>query len=408
MPRPGRGDIFAGVSQPPPSAPQQTDSPHDPARPVSGIDVLLADRARLANLARRRVALLSNAACRTAAGEPSANALKRALASTPQSGLVGLFAPEHGFAADARAGAAVADHADPLSGLGVVSLYGDRRAPTAAQLAALDVLVVDLRDVGVRCYTYAATAAIAAQAALDAGLDVIVCDRPNPLGAATAGPALDPRFRSFLAYFDVPFVHGRTLGALVSGALAERVNTAHLAIIDPPPGSADPQVAWTPPSPALQTRDAVALYPALVLLEGTNVSEGRGTPFSLEAVAAPWLDAAALTDAIGDWPCGIAATACAIEPAAGDFAGATLPAVRLTPTAETGDVFGFGVRLLAWLAATHRDFAWRATPDALERPGSQGPGEQRYFIDALLGSDSLRLALARGDSPDTILAQWQA
>ena len=219
----------------------------------------------------------------------------------------------------------------------MISLYGERQAPAAQHLAAIDTLIIDLRDVGVRCYTFATTAAIAAEAALNAAIDVIVCDRENPLGTATDGPLLDPPFKSFLAYFEVPFVHGRTLGCLVANALSNHRDSDRLTVISAQSGHFSNDGAWVSPSPALTTRDAVQFYAGLVLLEGTNLSEGRGTPLSFRCVGAPWLDAAAAADAANGWPTGVAATVCDIQPVAGDYTGQTLPAIRFERSAAWCD-----------------------------------------------------------------------
>jgi uncharacterized protein YbbC (DUF1343 family) len=378
---------------------------------LSGIDRLLADGDRLGELGHRRVGLLTNTACRTVTGTPSAGALNRALADASNSGLACIFAPEHGFATDTAAGASIADHRDETSGVAVVSLYGARRAPTPQHLEAIDTLVIDLRDVGVRCYTYATTAALCAEAALDAGVEVIICDRENPLGEATGGPALDPQFRSFLAYFATPFVHGQTLGTLVAGALRDHPRGGELTVIPAQSGAAAQQAPWVAPSPALKTPDTVQFYPGLVLFEGTNLSEGRGTPLSFRCVGAPWLDATGAAAAANSWPTGIAATACDIQPDTGDYAGQSLPAVRFERNAATCDGFGLGVRLLAWVAGNHPELSWRTAPvmalGSVARHGAQAARE-RHVIDTLLGSDSLRVALGRGDSADEILASWRA
>jgi len=204
----------------------------------SGIERLLADGDRLDMLKQRRVGLLTNAGCRTANGTQSASALNQALAKGSNPGLTSLFAPEHGFATDAAAGASVADHRDGTSGIDVISLYGLRQVPEPQHLAAIDVLIIDLRDVGVRCFTYAATAAMAAQAALDAGIEVIICDRENPLGTATDGPPLDHGFQSFLAYFAVSFIHGKTLGTLVADTLNDHPHASELTVIPAGDGEA--------------------------------------------------------------------------------------------------------------------------------------------------------------------------
>ena len=378
---------------------------------LSGIDRLLADGDRLDELGHRRVGLLTNTASRTAAGVPSAAALNRALADASNSGLASIFTPEHGFAAEAAAGAFVADHRDAASGVDVVSLYGERQAPTARHLDAIDTLIIDLRDVGVRCYTYATTAALSAEAALNAGVAVIICDRANPLGDATDGPMLDPDYRSFLAYFATPFVHGKTLGTLVVDALSDHPNRNKLTVMPAQCGEAVHDGPWVPPSPALQSPDAVTFYPGLVLFEGTNMSEGRGTPLSFRCIGAPWLDAAAAAAVANSWPTGIAATACEIRPDTGDYAGQTLPAVRFERTAAPCDGFGLGVRLLAWVAVNHQEFSWRTAPvmplGTAARDGAQ-EARDRPVIDTLLGSCSLRVALGRGDSADEILARWRA
>ena len=373
---------------------------------ISGIDRLLADSNRLAQLRHCRTGLLTNSASRTADGTASADALNRALADGSKPGLACLFAPEHGYATDAAAGAAVADSRDQTSGIDVVSLYGQLRAPTPQHLDAIDILIIDLRDVGVRCYTYATTAALTAEAALNAGVDVIICDRENPLGGATDGPPLDPQFRSFLAYFATPFVHGRALGTLVADALSGHFHSDKLTVIPAQSGDSAPDALWVPPSPALQTPDAVHFYPGLVLFEGTNLSEGRGTPLSFRCIGAPWLDAAGAAKTANGWPTGVAATACEIQPDSGDFAGQTLPAVRFERTAVPCDGFGLGVRLLAWIASTHREFSWWTAPIIPLGTGVR-EARERHVIDTLLGSDSLRKALDRGDSADDILSRWR-
>ena len=361
----------------------------------SGIDRLLADGDRLATLKQRSVGLLTNAGCQTTDGTQSASALNEALAEGSKPGLACLFAPEHGFATDMVAGASVSDHRDGSSGIDVISLYGQRQAPEPDHLATIDVLIIDLRDVGVRCYTYAATAAIAAQAALDAGIEVIICDRKNPLGTATDGPPLDPRFQSFLAYFAVPFIHGRTLGSLITKTLSYHPHASGLTMIPAGNGNTRHEAPWVPPSPSLVTPDTLQFYPGLVLFEGTNLSEGRGTPLSFRCIGAPWLNVTAAAEATNSWPTGIEATACKIHPTTGDYAKQSLPAIRFERRTSQCDGFGLGVRLLAWVAGAHPDFSWKPAKSNLP------------IIDILLGNDSLRTALDRGDSAEDVLAQWR-
>jgi len=177
-----------------------------------GIDALLAEPGRF--LDGRRVALLANQASLTGAGAPTLEALR----ASPGIELVALLTPEHGWSGFEDDATPVADRRDPRTGLPLVSLYGPRRRPSAEVLRSFDAVVVDLQDVGVRCYTYATTVALLCEAAAETGTRVVVCDRPNPLGRRVDGPPLDPALRSFLGYLDVPFQHGLTIGALLAQA----------------------------------------------------------------------------------------------------------------------------------------------------------------------------------------------
>lgn len=387
----------------------------------SGIDRLLADTALARTLDGRRVGLLSNAASVTAAGVTVAAALAQALGRVapraaagaaggrsggPGGGLVRLFAPEHGFAAGAGAGAAVADGHDPATGLPVHSLYGPRRSPADAALADLDVVVIDLRDVGVRCFTYAATAARLIEALGQAGVAALVCDRPNPLGGRRAGPRLEPAQRGFVAYLDVPFVHGRTLGALLRRHNEGLDTPADLSVVAPADDLADVEGPWRPPSPGLRDRETVLLYPGLVLLEGTNLSEGRGTEAPFRLAAAPWLDGPDLATAINavTEATGVTATPVTVTPQSGKCAGARCHGVRFDRRGSAAvDGLALGVHLLAILRR-HAAFRWIAAGPGAVPARADGP----IFIDRLMGSTSLRLALDHGAAPAAILAEWDA
>ena len=375
----------------------------DPAgRNTNGIDSLLADHTLVDQLSATRVGLLTHDACRTADGTPTRTAFTRALQPSATRGLIRLFTPEHGVAASSPAGKDVDDSVDPHSGVPIISLYGPRFTPDVDTLRDLDSIIIDLRDVGVRCFTYAATAArlIAAARSLR-DLDIIVCDRPNPLGTRSAGPALDPALRSLVAWFDVPFVHGLTLGGLLGMAAAE-AGTRRFRVVEH--GNATGRVGtWVPPSPALDHPQAIAFYPGLVLLEGTNLCEGRGTSAPFRSVAAPWLDSAALAAEIDHWNMPVSASVTVSTPTTGQYAGSTLPAVAFAVTdGEPFEGLDFGVHLICAIAARHPEFAWsRRTVLPETSAGSH------YVIDALLGSAELRVALEQGEDASTILARWR-
>jgi len=210
-----------------------------------------------------------------------------------------LFGPEHGIrgAVDRP----VADSEDAATGLPVVSLYGPRRKPTKEQLAGLDLLVFDIQDAGCRFYTYSSTLGNIMEAASDAGVGVMVLDRPNPIGGlAFNGPLTDPGAESFVAFHRIPTRHGLTLGELARLYAAERHGAGkkfpavNLEVV-PMEGWAREMtfektgLEWLAPSPNLRSLQAAQTYPGIGLVEFTNLSVGRGTDRPFEWVGAPWL-----------------------------------------------------------------------------------------------------------------------
>ena len=224
----------------------------------NGIDRLLADQKRLSRLRRGRIGLLSNQTCRTASGQTTAAALQTALAGATGRGLIRLFAAEHGWSTTTAPGASVGDARDPETGLPVHSVYGIRQRPDRKMFEDLDAILIDLRDIGVRCYTYATTAARFIAALTGQAPAVILCDRPNPIGNRQAGPDLDPTLRNFLAFLDAPFVHGRTLGGLLTD-FNHALGPAACDLTVVPAGEPAPAPAWVPPSPSLTHPDTLTL-----------------------------------------------------------------------------------------------------------------------------------------------------
>ena len=181
----------------------------------------------------------------------------------------------------------------------VYSLYSETREPTPAMLEGLDALVIDLQDVGTRIYTYIYTMANCLRAAGRHGLPVIVCDRPNPIGGVTVeGPMLEEGFESFVGMFPIPMRHGMTIGELAVCFNGEFGLGAKLEVVKMQGWSRETYgdetgLPWVLPSPNIPTVDTAVVYPGTVLLEGTNISEGRGTTRPFELVGAPWADAGA-------------------------------------------------------------------------------------------------------------------
>lgn len=243
----------------------------------------------------KRLGLIVHGASVTADGRHAIDVLReRGL------NVVRLFAPEHGLRGQAAAGEGVESGGDPVSGLPVVSLYGERRQPSPEDLAGLDALVFDLQDAGVRFYTYVSTLILALQAAADADIEFVVLDRPNPLGGERIeGPVSAPRDivpASFLNLAPGPLVHGLTLGEMARYVNARLEKPARLTVV-PMEGWTrrmtwdDTGRPWVPPSPNLRSAEAALAYPGTALLEATNLSEGRGTEAPFLLLGAPWLDA---------------------------------------------------------------------------------------------------------------------
>ena len=269
--------------------------PEEHPSPVQvGLDRVAAGE--VPELAGKRLGLLTHAAAVALDGRRSVEVLRER-----DLDVVRLFSPEHGLAGRAAAGEAVADGRDAASGLPVVSVYG--AAPTAADFAGIDALVVDMQDAGVRFYTYTATLLRCLRAAAEADVEVVVLDRPNPLGGEyVAGPARAPLSEvpaTLVSETPGPLVHGLTIGEMARHANALLPRPARLSVVAmrgwrramrwPDTGR-----VWMPPSPNLRSADAALAYPGTCLLEATNASEGRGTDAPFLLLGAPWVDPAAL------------------------------------------------------------------------------------------------------------------
>ncbi len=258
------------------------------ARFSLGVDYL--EETNFTILRGKKVGLLTHPAGLNSKGVSTVDVLRR----TPQVDLVALFGPEHGIYGDEKAAVPVEDKIDQRTGLPVYSLYGKYRKPTANMLAKLDSLVIDLQDVGVRCYTYISCMRYAMEACFEEGVQVIVLDRPNPLGGIKmAGPMIDEKWMSYVGAFPLPFVHAMTIGEIalwskkVSGILkiSEKARkSGQLAIVPMKNWKRTmtwPQtrLRWVPTSPNIPTLDAVAGYPMTGLgAQMGKFKHGIGTP----------------------------------------------------------------------------------------------------------------------------------
>jgi uncharacterized protein YbbC (DUF1343 family) len=211
--------------------------------------------------------------------------------------LAAIFGPQHGFRSDLQDNMIESPHAkDSRRDVPIFSLYSETREPTQDMLDLIDVLVIDLQDVGARIYTFIYTMANCLRAAAGAGLPVIVCDRPNPIGGVQVeGPMLEPGYESFVGQFPISMRHGMTVAELARLFNEHHGIGAALEIIPMEGWSRDTyfdgtDLPWVMPSPNMPTLHTAIVYPGTVLLEGTMLSEGRGTTRPFELIGAPWLD----------------------------------------------------------------------------------------------------------------------
>ncbi|MCZ6596125.1 MAG: DUF1343 domain-containing protein, partial [Planctomycetota bacterium] len=265
-----------------------------------GIDVLLSERIELVQ--EKRVGLITNPSGVDARGVPTVDRLMR----DARVELVQLFGPEHGIRGEVDAGDRIGDEIDPITGLAVESLYGASRRPSAESLAKIDVLLFDIQDVGSRTYTYVSTLGEAMIAATEAGVPVIVLDRPNPLGGEVfEGPVRDEEWKSFIGWGPVPVTHGLTVAELARLFDGEMDLGCELSVV-PMKGWKrsmqweDTGLTWVQTSPHIPHALQAHLYVSTGMIGGVtdNVNEGVGYTLPFETIAAEFLDPNAFAEAM--------------------------------------------------------------------------------------------------------------
>ena len=265
----------------------------DRAPAPAGIDAIAAQDGLFAG---RRLGLVANQASVDRTLAPTWRRLAEQTSKPP----VRLFAPEHGVSGSAAAGEALEDGIDRESGLPVVALYGPRKCPEPRHLSDLDAVVFDLADAGCRAFTYLSTLLELCRATAEAGVALIVLDRPNPAGGVVEGGGVALGSENFVAAYDLPLRHGLTLGEIARMYCAEQGYPAPDVVACPgwQRQPADPADPWIAPSPNLPGAASVLAYCGTVLIEGTGLSEGRGTTRPFTMIGAPGLDGIALAEGL--------------------------------------------------------------------------------------------------------------
>jgi uncharacterized protein YbbC (DUF1343 family) len=364
-----------------------------------GIDRLLAESTLRRPLAGRRVALLAHPASVTADLHHSLDVL----ATLGDIRLAAAFGPQHGLRGEKQDNMIEsADYVDPVHGVPVFSLYGEVRRPTAAMMDSFDVLLVDLQDVGCRIYTFVTTLRYVLEAAAAHGKSVWVLDRPNPAGRPVEGLRLRPGCESFVGAGELPMRHGLTLGELGNWFvrtlrldLDYRVVTMEGWQPGKGPGYGWPlgERSWVNPSPNAASLSMARAYAGTVMLEGTTLSEGRGTTHPLELFGAPDIDPTALLARMAelgaDWLAGCRLRPCWFEPTFHKHAGRLCAGVQI----HVDDPGYDHARFRPWrLVALALKALRRLQPSyPLWREFAYEYEQDRLAIDVINGSDLLRL-----------------
>jgi uncharacterized protein YbbC (DUF1343 family) len=373
-------------------------------RPIKlGIERLLTDRIEL--LRGARVGLVCNQASVDHRFNHAADLFHQHSAVN----LTALFGPQHGIRGDVQDNMIETSHAtDRKTGLPIYSLYSETREPTEEMLGDVDVIVFDLQDVGCRIYTFVYTLANCMRAAKKFGKKVIACDRPNPIGGTqVAGNVLDPAFASFVGQFPIPTRHGMTvceLAQLFNKGFAIACDLECIAMegwsrelwYDETDGP------WVLPSPNIPTCDTAAVFPGAVHLEGTQMSEGRGTTRPFELVGAPYIDAESFADALAGLGLpGVHFRSCVFMPTFQKHGGQACGGVQIHVTDRGSfEPVTSGIAIVKTAFNMYRDdFRWKDPPYEYEY--------DRNPFDIISGSAKMREAIERDESLTDIEGSWQ-
>ena len=323
--------------------------------------------------------------------------------------LTAIFGPQHGYRSDLQDNMIETPHAkDRRRNVPIFSLYSETREPTKEMLDLIDVLVIDLQDVGARIYTFIYTMANCLRAASRHGLPVIVCDRPNPIGGMQVeGPTLEPGFESFVGQFRMPMRHGMTIAELARLFNDHHGINAKLEIMPMEGWSRDmywdaTDLPWVMPSPNMPTLDTAISYPGTVLYEGTMLSEGRGTTRPFELIGAPWLDGDQLALRMNKVGLeGVHFRGLTFEPTFQKHARTTCGGcqIHVTSRAKFLPVKACVSLLRECFRSAPDRFQWRDPPYEYEN--------DKMPIDILAGSPALRQQIENQVPLEEIVASWR-
>ncbi|WP_188379141.1 exo-beta-N-acetylmuramidase NamZ family protein [Halobacillus andaensis] len=364
-----------------------------------GVEVLLDEEKEL--IEGKNVGLITN----PTGVDKDLNSIVDILNEDPDVDLTALYGPEHGVRGSAQAGEYVEYYIDEQTGLPVYSLYGETRKPTPEMLEGIDVLLFDIQDVGTRFYTYIYTMAYAMEAAQENDIPFVVLDRPNPLsGDKVEGPVLEEEYKSFVGNYEIPLRHGMTVGELAQLFNEEFEIGADLTVVEMDKWKRDMYYDDTPldfvaPSPNMPTTETALVYPGAALIEGTNVSEGRGTTQPFELIGAPFINSTELAAELNSLNLpGVTFRAASFTPSFSKHQGVLSNGVEIHVNhKESYQPVETGLHLVKTIHDMYpEDFAFRAENSA-----------GISFFDNLIGNGWVREAIENGESVEEIKAEWE-
>jgi len=373
----------------------------------TGIERLLADPQSI--LRGKRLGLLANpASVACPDGSQRFRSTRLLINDHYPDQLKALFSPQHGFFAEKQANMVTSEGLiDPILEIPGHSLYGETRIPTKAMFEPIDLLIIDLQDVGTRVYTFIYTMALCLQAASTYEKEVLVLDRPNPVGGnRIEGNCLRPDYTSFVGMYPIPMRHGLTIGELAllfndHFGIHSRLSVTPMAGWDRRMLFGDTGLPWIPPSPNLPTPTSALVYPGQVLWEGTNVSEGRGTTQPFEIFGAPFLDTARLEARLSkELPEGVHLRPLAFEPMSDKWKKQLCHGFQIhLIDAEVFRPYRTSLTLLQAVVSTHRDlFQWKSPPYEYEF--------EKFPFDIITGDPLIRKAVEDDNPLEDLEQSW--
>ncbi len=368
----------------------------------SGLDVLLQSKHR--SLKGKRIGIL----CHQASVDSGLRHITSLLHSRNLK-ITAIFGPEHGLWGTAQDQIPVVSSEDSVLNVPIFSLYGDHRAPSSQSLEMIDIMICDLQDVGSRYYTFVWTMALAMQGCAAHGKKFIVIDRPNPINGKTLeGPLLDMNFASFVGLYPVPVRHGLTIGEMALWLNSRFDIGADLEVIRMKGWKRrmyfeETGLPWILPSPNMPTVDTAIVYPGACLIEGTNLSEGRGTTRPFEMIGAPFINSDPLANLLNrDKLPGVAFRACRFEPTFHKFALESCGGLQIyVKDRSTFQSFLTTTKIIQRLYDLYpRKIAWRPPPYEYEL--------EKLPFDILCGSEKIRRSIEAGLPVEKLRSSWQA